>query len=116
MDKAFSKLFEPVQIGGVVIKNRIGMAPMAVLGLTDSEGAPTHRAIDYYVERAKGGVGLIITGAFKVEQDIDLARTIGPIRRTALPSFGELSESIHAFGAKIFVQLTAGLGRVAFPA
>ena len=115
MNRAFSKLFDPLQIGKVTIKNRIAMAPMATLGMTDSAGILAQRAIDYYVERAKGGVGLIITGAFKVEGDIDPIGKSRPIRLALSYPLGELSDSVHAFGTKIFVQLTAGLGRVAIP-
>ena len=57
MPKSFPKLFEPVNIGKVKIKNRIAMAPMGIIGLTTPEGHPTQRAIDYYIERAKGGLG-----------------------------------------------------------
>jgi 2-enoate reductase len=59
----YTKLFELIHIGKVEIKNRIAMAPMAIGGLTTPDGGFGPRAIDYYEERAKGGVGLIITGA-----------------------------------------------------
>jgi 2,4-dienoyl-CoA reductase-like NADH-dependent reductase (Old Yellow Enzyme family) len=42
------------------------MAPMGAFGLVDNEGCYSQRAIDYYVERAKGGTGLIITSITKV--------------------------------------------------
>ena len=67
----FEKLFEPVQIGKVAIKNRIAMAPMGIVGLVNPDGSPTQRAIDYYIERARGNVGLIITSLFKVENEIE---------------------------------------------
>jgi len=52
------KLFEPITIRGVTIRNRIVMAPVfAGVGLRG------RRAINYYVERARGGVGAIIVGA-----------------------------------------------------
>ena len=90
------------------------MAPMGVLGLLNPDGSPGPRAIHYYMERAKGGVGLIITGIFKVENAIEPLDGIVPrVSRTALGPFTELSEAVHALGAKIFVQLTIGLGRCA---
>ncbi len=115
-----SKLFEPIKIGKVEIKNRIAMVPMANLGHVTPDGVLTKRAIDYYVERAKGGTGLIITGAVKVENEIE---------RLKMPSFpcitknpvlfietaSELVEHVHAYGAKIFIQITLGLGRSAAP-
>ena len=60
MSVHFKKIFEPIQIGSVQIKNRIAMAPMGTLGLLNPDGSPGPRAVDYYIERALGGVGLII--------------------------------------------------------
>ncbi|UCG67330.1 MAG: FAD-dependent oxidoreductase [Deltaproteobacteria bacterium] len=113
MGEIYHKLFEPVRIGRVVLKNRIAMAPMGLVGLTDREGNPLSRAIDYYVERARGGVGLIITGLFKVENKIDAAKEyMNLISHTSLGPLGELGEAVHSLGTKIFIQLTAGFGRV----
>jgi len=54
MHQKYAKLFEPVSIGPVELKNRYAMAPMGPLGLSDSEGGFNQRGIDYYVERARG--------------------------------------------------------------
>jgi 2-enoate reductase len=116
----YSKLFEPISIGKVEMKNRIAMAPMAIGGLTTPDGGFGARAIDYYAERAKGGVGLIITGAALVDNKIEkhfpsstlsAAHNLEHFVETGL----ELTKRIHAQGAKIFAQLTAGVGRVAAP-
>ena len=111
---AYPKLFEPINIGKVCIKNRIAMAPMGIVGLTNPDGSPTQRAIDYYIERARGGLGLIITGLFNVrnESGSDVSN-MHSVNRSMTATFGELSEAVHALGTKIFVQLTAGFGRVA---
>ncbi len=106
----FEKLFEPVAIGKVTIKNRIAMAPMGIVGLVERYGGLTQRAIDYYAERAFGSVGLIITGVTKAtEMEPIPAPFINP---SNLVSFAELAESVHYYGTKIFVQLTAGFARV----
>lgn len=114
------KLFEPIKIGNVEIKNRIAMAPMANLGLITPDGCFTKRAVDYYVERAKGGTGLLITGAVKVENEIEKLKmpsfpciTINPTH--FIQTASELTERVHAYGAKIFIQITLGLGRSAAP-
>jgi len=62
MNQSYSKLFEPTNIGTVKLKNRISMAPMGLVGFSDYMGGFTENAQNYYIERAKGGVGLIITG------------------------------------------------------
>jgi len=116
MVNKFNKLLEPIKIGEVEIKNRVAMAPMGVQGLLNPDGSLGQRGVDYYIERAKGGVGLIITSFYKVENDIErLVSGLPLVSRNALSSFAELSEAVHALGSKVFVQLTAGIGLVANP-
>ena len=111
-----NRLLEPINIGKVEIKNRLAMAPMGVVGLLNPDGTPGQRAIDYYIERVRGGVGLVITGLFKVESDIEKWKSTPPsITPRARTPFAELAETVHAFGGRIFVQLTAGFGRVLNP-
>ena len=54
------KLFSGIDIGGVRTKNRIAMAPM-ISNLAAPEGYPSDQHITYLAERARGGVGLILT-------------------------------------------------------
>ena len=110
---AYPKLFELIRIGRIEIKNRIAMAPMGIVGLTTPDGNPGQRGIDYYIERARGGVGLIITGLFQVIDEMGSGGVnTHKINRASIAPFGELCEAVHALGTKIFVQLTAGFGRV----
>ncbi|GAB6137464.1 FAD-dependent oxidoreductase [Halanaerobaculum tunisiense] len=115
-----SKLFAPIEIGSVEVENRIAMAPMGIGGLVTQDGCFTKRARDYYIERAKGGTGLIITSITKVENEIEeLKPGIFPVVSANPARFiktaSEMTEQVHAHGAKIFLQLTLGLGRVAAP-
>ena len=117
MQPKFSRIFEPIKIGELEIKNRIAMAPMAIFGLVNLDGTLTKRAVEYYLERARGGVGLIITGLFKVENEIEEMVPGAPlISHASVAPFAELAEALHSLGSKIFVQLTAGYGRVGHPA
>jgi len=111
------KIFSPIKIGNLEIKNRIAMAPMGTLGMVNQNGSLKSRVIDYYVERAKGGVGLIITGITLVEKKIvRMPRANVPlIFEGDLHSYAELAERVHYFGSKIFVQLSGGWGRVSRP-
>lgn len=116
----FEKLFESIKIGSTTVRNRIAMAPMGILGLTTERGGFSKRAEDYYVERAKGGTGLIITGVAKIENEIEkfhegmlLTPTMDPAH--FIKTSGEMVERIHAYGTKIFLQLRIGFGRVASP-
>jgi 2-enoate reductase len=116
MGHTFKNLLKSIKIGNIEIKNRVAMAPMGIGGMTNLDGGPGSRALDYYIERARGGVGLIITSLFKVENEIDaLPQGFMLISPVALAPFTELAETVHALGTKIFVQLTAGFGRVASP-
>ena len=117
------KLFEPGRIGKLQIKNRIAMAPMGIIGLIEPDGRLSERVIDYYVARAKGGVGLIITGLCLPILDIEF----GPLKKQGMsfvpridspdvvPMLRQLADSVHSHGAKIAIQLTAGFGRVFNP-
>jgi len=114
------KLFEPIEIGKVTIKNRIAMAPIGNLGLATHDGCFSQRAVEYFVERAKGGTGLIITGVTMVGNDIEKIKpgivpvvSLNPAR--FIQTAGEMTERVHAYGSKIFLQLGIGLGRVASP-
>jgi len=108
----FEKLFEPISIGKVDIKNRIAMAPMVPGGMVNRDGGPTQRAMDYYAERAFGGVGLIITGCTEVSDLMEPRTTLMFVNPASCSAFSELAESVHYYGTRIFVQLTAGLGSV----
>jgi len=110
----YVKLFEPLQIGRVTLKNRIAMAPMGTLwpGFVEDNGRLTQRVIDYYVERAYGGCGLIITG---INRATDLEPIACPyVSPATQSSFSELAEQVHYYGTRVFAQLTAGWGRVLY--
>lgn len=111
MKEEYKSLFTPWKIGNVEIKNRIVMCPM---GGTSLFGwmEPNHFdkvAAEFFLEKARNNVGLIIPG-------------IAPLRDTIMnrwlyknkKMFRELKDymvEIHKTGAKLFVQLTAGFGR-----
>jgi len=120
MKAKYKNLFEPISIGNCRLKNRFAMAPMGPLGLGDADGGFNQRGIDYYVERAKGGTGLIITGVTFVDNKVEQhdmpscpCSTENPVHfiRTAR----EMTEKIHAYDAKVFIQLSGGFGRVTIP-
>lgn len=104
----YEKLFTPIQINGVELKNRIVMSPMHDgLGLTG--GDVNRQVIEYFAARAKGGVGLIING-FTVVCPDELCGTAGAGQShlTTLDnrnSFQLLAERLHEYDCKLFVQL-----------
>lgn len=115
MTTKYPKLFSPIKIGAVEVKNRIVMMPMAISSprfVSKQSGAYTKAGADYYIERAKGGTGLIITGLVPVSPH--------PIRTSPLQNPTDyvaemkyLADGIHQYDAKIFIQLSAMTGRAA---
>ena len=113
MNSKYQALFTPWKIGNVEIKNRIVLCPMggtSLFGWMEHTGNHFDKeAAKFFLEKAKNNVGLIIPG-------------IAPIRSTFMGQwlyknekmFDELKDfmdEIHKTGAKLFVQITAGMGR-----
>ena len=114
--KRFDGLFEPILIGKTQIKNRIVMAPMGIEYMVDQDGSLNRRVVDYYLERVRNDVGMIISGCIKVENEIEhLEECIPRITEIGLGYLGELCEAAHSFDVRVFLQLTAGFGRVTVP-
>lgn len=102
----YEMLFSPLNIGQVTIKNRVVMAPM-LMGFGTFNGTPTPQMMDYYEERAKGGVGLIITEITRVDDKNGAAAfsQLGMSKDYQMAPMTEMVDRIHKHGAKIFVQL-----------
>jgi len=120
----YERLFSPIQVNGTWIKNRIVMGPMGNISMADETGRPGAKMIEYFVERVRGGAGLITTGVVPVSFSIDpsflepgglvyLPRIDGS--RSVLAGWRALAQRIHAHGAKLFIQLSPGAGRVGSP-
>ena len=60
--KLYPHLFTPINIGNVVVSNRIAMVPTDISS-ANADGSVNQRVITYHEEIAKGGCGLIIVGA-----------------------------------------------------
>jgi len=106
------KLFEPAKIGKLTVRNRIVMAAMGITGLVEADGSLSQRAIDYYVARAKGGLGLITTGTAWVSREHEpYAYGITVNSTLHLARLNELAQGVHDYGAKVAIQLSCGHGR-----
>jgi len=102
----FEKLFEPGSIGSMRLKNRLVMPPMAT-NFGTKEGMVTQRTIDYYEERAKGGVGLVIVEFTGVDSPVGRAtpRQLLIDDDKFVPGLGELAQAIKRQGAKAAIQI-----------
>lgn len=96
----FEKLFEPITIKSMTLRNRI-MMPALTVNL--AIGPVNDALIAYYERRAKGGVGLIVTGISCVTpsllQGIDMASD------DRIEPHSRLVKAIHKHGAKASIQL-----------
>jgi 2,4-dienoyl-CoA reductase-like NADH-dependent reductase (Old Yellow Enzyme family)/thioredoxin reductase len=102
----FRHLFTPISINTLEIKNRIFMPPMCTAYAT-IRGEVTDRLIAYYVERAKGGVGLInveftsISPVGKVFEHMT-----GIYDDEMIPGHMKLVNAVHEAGAKVAIQIS----------
>ena len=111
------KLFERGKIGTLTIKNRIVMDAINIqLGSPSDEAALGQRAIDFYVARAKGGVGLIKTTFMRTNRKLEPGIG-GPVVNSTRSGtwLNEIAQALHDYGAKVCVQLTIGVGRIPVP-
>ena len=92
----YDKLFEPIQVGGITIPNRIVRAPHG-----------THLAgeglIAYHEARAKGGVGMSTVQATSVHPSAP--QGIRLFEDSCMPFLEELTSRVHKHGMKIFHQI-----------
>lgn len=103
---AYEKLLSPMKIGGVEIKNRTVMTAMGC-SLASLNGTPSDEIIAYYVERAEGGVGLIINEVTRIDDETGVTeiRQLCLTKDENVPAFRKLTDAVHEAGARIFCQL-----------
>jgi len=120
----YYKLFEPIQINSIKLKNRIVMGPMGNASMADETGKPGTKMLQYFLERAKGGAGLITSGMTPVSwsddpayEDLDHTGIFPRLdsHRTVYSGWRSIIEGCHTFGARFFIQLAPGMGRVGSP-
>ena len=105
------KVFEPIEIKGMKLKNRIGLAPLLNMPRAADWGV-SDQTIKWFEARARGGTGFLMTGAI-------VPAVLGP--PDAVERFAKLADAVHAHGAKLGVQITGmggafmGLGASASP-
>ncbi|MHB9098214.1 MAG: oxidoreductase [Syntrophales bacterium] len=105
MMDTFTELFRPGRINLLEMKNRIVMAAVGS-SLADDEGFATDRAIDYYVERAKGGVGLIIVKLASVMENARGSKHhLAAYDDRFIPRLGDLARAVKDHGARVALQL-----------
>ncbi|MCX7913334.1 MAG: NADH:flavin oxidoreductase [Thermodesulfovibrionales bacterium] len=108
-------LFEPFNLAGVKIRNRL-VRSATYEKRADVDGFVTDSLIELYKDLARGGVGLIITGNVLVHVSGRTAPNMLCIHTNHyIRGLRDLTDAIHALGAKVFIQLVHG-GRQCSPA
>jgi 2,4-dienoyl-CoA reductase-like NADH-dependent reductase (Old Yellow Enzyme family) len=111
--KEFAHILSKIKIGPVELKNRIALAPMNET-MSGVNGESTEQMISYFAARAKGGAGLVSTGAVmgtRLASEFVWGRNLYLFHPGHLQGLGMLAERIHYFGSKAAIQMTVGFGR-----
>lgn len=99
-------LFEGSYLRGKYVKNRIVMSPMET-NLMNPDGSISEAGLVYYLERAKGGTGIIIPGGVVVDFPVGnptlVAESIQD--RLHVPGMATLARGVHSYGALLIPQL-----------
>ena len=100
----FPNLFNPIQIGNKIAKNRLFMPPLSTnLG---NKGYVTDELVEHYKLRAKGGVGLFVTEVVTVEPTyVYLPGDMSIYDDSFIPGWKKLVDGVHEYGALILPQL-----------
>lgn len=100
----FQYLFSPLKIGRVEVKNRLSFQPHLTNFAENS--LPSERHKYYWGERAKGGVGLIITEEMSVHPtDRAYEKLIDVFHPEVIPGFRKITDHVHQYGTTMFAQL-----------
>lgn len=107
---AYENLFSPVKIGKVTCPNRIFSS--AHVPAMDKDGLWTDRNVKYLEGKAKGGAGLIVTGAIEISEEASGGTTgrgaVCSYLDGAVEAFKRGTDAVHAYGVPIFAQLWHG--------
>ena len=93
----YEKLFEPIRIGGLLVKNRIESAPVHDFMIAP-DGHATRDCIEHYKAKARGGAGIVTVGESAVDHKHAITH-VGEIildNEAILPSLAAVAEGIKS--------------------
>ena len=111
--KEFAHILSKIKIGPVELKNRIALAPMNET-MSGVNGESTEQMLSYFAARAKGGAGLVSTGAVmgtRLASEFVWGRNLYLFHQGHMQGLSMLVDRIHYFDAKASIQMTIGFGR-----
>jgi N-ethylmaleimide reductase len=106
-----SLLFTPTTLGSLTLQNRLVMAPMTRSRAT--ENIPNSLMVEYYTQRATAGL-IITEGTSPSPNGLGYPRIPGIFSPAQIEGWKNITDAVHAEGAKIFVQMMH-CGRIAHP-
>lgn len=107
MSAKYKHLMSPIRIGKHMIKNRIIAAPVTLHSASNGEIYPTESAMNFFVQRARAGSGIVVCAGVKVMPVSDDGEHANwsLYKHNAMNRLAELSERIHFYGAKASMEL-----------
>lgn len=101
----FEKLFEPIKVGTMYLKNRIVMPPFC-MKLANRDGLVTERLVNFLAERAKGGAGLIVAEMSYIDDKASKTcyGQLGVYDDSLIPGLMSISKAIKLYDAKAAIQ------------
>ncbi len=110
MAVSYHYLFSPFQVGPIRVKNRIVFS--AHLTNYAENYLPTERHLYYYTERAKGGVGLIITEEQAVHPtDHPYEKLVHAFNPEVIPIYRRITQAVHGYDTPIIAQINHNGGQ-----
>ena len=102
-ERKLHRLFTPIKVGKLELKNRIIMPPM--IERLATHGAPNDAVKDFYAARARGGVALIVLTPGIVDISMASPIQLGIYDDSFIPGFKQFTDLIHSCGARMGIQL-----------
>lgn len=105
MDMKDSKLFSPLKVGSLTLKNRVGMAPMS-MDYEAEDGTVPKKLADIFVRRAEGGTGYVVIDAVTVDRNYQyIGNTTCLDSDSLVPQFKEFADRVSAAGSTLIPQI-----------
>jgi 2,4-dienoyl-CoA reductase-like NADH-dependent reductase (Old Yellow Enzyme family)/thioredoxin reductase len=102
-ERKLQRLFTPIKVGKLELKNRIIMPPM--IERLATHGAPNDAVKDFYAARARGGVALIILTPGIVDISMASPIQLGIYDDSFIPGLKQFTDLIHSCGGRMGIQL-----------
>jgi 2,4-dienoyl-CoA reductase-like NADH-dependent reductase (Old Yellow Enzyme family)/thioredoxin reductase len=104
-----SHLFDPIRIGSMAVKNRLLMSAMSINFGVDDDGFVTDQLCEYFVTRARGGVGMMLVGGGGVHPSgVELPHLPALWDDACIPALQKMTRAVRSFDCRFGVQLMHG--------